>query len=220
MESLAPLLADPQWDCVEQIYLIGFSLGGNVAIRAAHEKVDPRIKAVAAICPPLDLAQSQVHIDGPSLPVYRRSVLRALIENYPRVSQSALRHGLALPPEERIKSVQTIREWDELTIVPRFQFRSVEEYYRTQSSGPLLAEMTTPTLVVASATDPMIPAEALRTHLLNASPAVSGAWIHRGGHVFFPPGATIGVDKGTNQSAGIYGEILHSLENLVRKNTY
>lgn len=193
-DSLRALLRDRRWEKVERIALIGYSLGGSVALKAAAEKVDPRVAAVVAICPPLDLQGAQVHIDGPGVSIYRKSVLDALKRSYWRVSRSARRAGMALPPEERIRLIRTLREWDQLTVAPRFGFESVEEYYRSQSVGPRLKDLKVPTLVAVSPADPMIPADSLRGALGRASSQVEARWIRGGGHVFFPPGA--GLDPG------------------------
>src|SRR5882724_8244628 len=44
----------------KRVVLLGYSVGGHIALRAATDEVDARLEAVAAICPPLDLHAATV----------------------------------------------------------------------------------------------------------------------------------------------------------------
>lgn len=200
-DDLGPLLAKGEWKRFEKIAVVGFSLGGHVALRAAVDTVDGRLAAVAAICPPLNLRASQEWIDGGASGLYRRSVLKALKAIYPHVA----RGGRLMTPVERIEEVSTLREWDALTVVPRFGFDDVDHYYATQSVGPRLASMKTPALVVASPADPMIPADSLRGPLGRASAQVEVRWVRGGGHVFFPARAQLGFGP----EAGVPSQVMN-----------
>lgn len=193
VDDLAPILARPPFDRFQRVALVGFSLGGAVALHAAGRSVEPRIAAVAAVCPPLDLPACQRQIDRPASWPYRHYLLRALKATYPLI---ALGGGGRTPPE-RVAQAMTLREWDRLTVVPRFGFSSVDEYYRTQSSGPVLAQLEVPGLVVVGEADPIVPATSLRGHLVNASDAVTVRWVRDGGHVFFDPSVTLGISGAT-----------------------
>ena len=187
-DDLGPILDHATLQRFEQIAFVGYSLGGHVALTAGVKQVDERLKAVAALCPPLDLQACQQLIDSPSGWVYRRYLLKGLKQTYPTIAR-----GQAVPtPPERIAEVNALREWDRLTVVPRFGFRDVDEYYETQSVGPKLSQTTMSTLVVASPADPMIPADSLRGALGRASDSVTVRWVRDGGHVFFPPNVKLG----------------------------
>jgi predicted alpha/beta-fold hydrolase len=62
-------------------------------------------------------------------------------------------------------------------------FCDAHDYYVNASSGPGLADITVPTLIVHSADDPMVPQDSVRPWLRNASPAVTVEWSEHGGHV-------------------------------------
>ena len=207
-DDLGPLLRKPEWDRFKKIAFVGFSLGGHVALRAAVEEVDPRIAAVAAICPPLDLRASQESIDSPSRWIYRQSVLRSLKKIYPRM----IRGRSGMTPASRVQQVQTLREWDALTVVPRFGFRDVDHYYRSQSVGPDLAQMKKSSLIVASPADPMIPADSLRGSLARASDPVEVRWVKGGGHVFFPPHSYLGF----GEELGVPAQVVHWINERLR----
>src|SRR6185312_7053782 len=93
----------------ERIYVLGYSLGGHVSLRyAAGASIDPRVRAVAAVCAPLDLALSAQHIDAPQCYVYRRHVLAGLNEIYAAVAERR-----SVPtPVDRARSAQALRTWD------------------------------------------------------------------------------------------------------------
>ncbi len=199
VDDLGPILSHFSRERYDTVALVGYSLGGHVALKAALEGVDDRLSAVCAICPPLDLAAAQEAIDGPGGWVYRRYLLRGL-----KCAYRAIASGGQVPtPLKRIEVVNTLREWDSLTVVPRFGFRDVDDYYESQSVGPRLKDMEIPALVVASPGDPMVPAQSLRGPLAHASPSVVVRWVHDGGHVFFPPNTELGLGTQTGVEAQI-----------------
>ena len=97
---------------------LGYSLGGHVSLRYALDVSDPRVRAVAAVCAPLDLDRSATHIDALRSFIYRRHVLDGLNEIYNAV---AARSTVPTPPA-RVARARRMRDWDSLTVVPRFRF--------------------------------------------------------------------------------------------------
>ena len=203
--DLGPILSRPPLDRFDKIALVGYSLGGHVALSAAMDEVDERLSAVVALCPPLNLKACQQEIDAPNTWLYRQYLLRALKDSYPSIA----RGSQVKVPIDRITSVKTLREWDALTVVPRFGFDDVDHYYQTQSVGPRLEAMKLPALVICSPADPMIPADSLRGPLGRASQEVVVRWVHGGGHVFFPPK----IDLGFGAHAGVENQVMQWLAN-------
>lgn len=181
-EDLRAMLRSPALASFERIYLVGFSMGGHTTMRWGTEPGrDPRVKAIAAVCSPLDLRFGAHHIQRPAGRPYQWHVLRGLKEIY-----RAARTRRPLPiTVERANAIRTILEWDDEVIVPRFGFESRRHYYESQSAGPRLATMEVPSLFIASRADPVVTADQLRPWLAEASDAVEVAWIH-GGHIGFP----------------------------------
>jgi predicted alpha/beta-fold hydrolase len=168
----------------ERIYVLGYSLGGHVTLRyAIHPSIDPRVRAVAAVCAPLDLARAAQHIDAPGSYLYRRHVLSGLNEIYAAVAErkqvpTSLAYALR---------AQALRTWDSLTIVPRFGFGDVAAYYREMSVGPRLTELKLPSMLVQSTLDPMVPPWTYESHLSASLPKLEVKRLSAGGHVAFPP---------------------------------
>jgi uncharacterized protein len=186
----AAALRSPECAPYGQVALLGYSMGGHVALRAAVERIDPRLRAVAAICAPLDLLAAQQAIDDHRRWIYRRHVLAGLDEMYRAV---AARHPERAPtPIWQVARARSIWERDALTVCPRFGFAGPADYYRRASVGPRLAELDLPALLVASLTDPMVPPQTLLPSLRGAPPALEVRWLDRGGHVYFPAG--LGLD--------------------------
>src|SRR5690606_5640435 len=49
------VLSSPEFDLVEHVYVLGYSLSGHVCLRYAAGRVLPKVKAMATICAPLEL---------------------------------------------------------------------------------------------------------------------------------------------------------------------
>ena len=186
--DLHAALASPELRRFSALHVLGFSLGGHLALRCATEPHDARLLSVAAICSPLDLERSQMALDEPRRVLYRQYVLRRLKQSY---AATARRRPLPTPVAQVLR-VTTIRQWDELTVVPRFGFASARQYYRQASVAPRLHALRVPALLVQAAHDPMVPAETIRPALANAPPLLDVRWCERGGHVGFPSDLDLG----------------------------
>ncbi len=152
-------LDHPAFADYERVWVIGYSLGGHVALRLGVEgAAGGRLAGVAAVCPPLDLAASQAWLDAPARKVYREYILRELRSIYEAVAA----RDRAPTPLEQVRRVRTLREWDAQTVVPRFGFADPDDYYTRMSVGPRLAHLQVPALIVAGRHDPMIPPTASR----------------------------------------------------------
>lgn len=181
-DDLRAMLRSPALASFERIFLVGFSMGGHAVMRWGTEPGrDPRVKAIASVCAPLDLRYGAHHIQRPAGRPYQWHALRGLREIYRAAST---RRPLPITVE-RANAIRTILEWDEEVVVPRFGFDSREQYYESQSAGPRLSTMEVPSLFIAAESDPVVTPGQLRPWLAEASDAVEVAWT-RGGHIGFP----------------------------------
>jgi predicted alpha/beta-fold hydrolase len=171
-----------------RLYVLGYSLGGHVSLCYALAPADARVRAVAAVCSPLDLGLGQQAIDRTRALIYRHHVLAGLKQIY-----SAVAAKRSVPtPLPRALAARTLREWDELTVVPRYGFGSVDEYYAQMSVGPRLSELQVPALVVHSTLDPMVPPWTYEPHLTRSLPKLTCHPLASGGHVGFPANVCLG----------------------------
>lgn len=201
--DLHAALASPMLASFTDIYVLGYSLGGHLALRFASEPHDARVRAVAAVCAPLDLARSAWSINRPSSFPYRQYVLARL-----KVGYAAVARRRALPtPLERVLRVRRLREWDACTVVPRHGFASTDDYYARASASTRLGALRVPALLVNTEHDPMVPAETVRPALVSAAPLLDVRWLRSGGHVGFPSS----VDLGEPAQRGLEPQVMHWL---------
>ena len=182
--DLQQCLSAPSLARFSHVYLLGYSMGGHVALRYASENPDPRLRAVVAVCSPLQLEASMRAFDRPRFSVYRQYVLRALMAGYERWSK----HGGAPVAIEQLRGIRSIREWDERVVVPTFGFESVWAYYASQSASRTLARLQVPGLYLGARHDPMVPFESVRTALQGAPKQLEIHWAEIGGHLAFGRG--------------------------------
>ena len=201
-------LASVELERYQRVFLVGYSLGGHLALKYATEEPDPRLVSVAAVCAPLDLRAAQEEFDRPGRWLYRQYILGRLRKIYRPVDK---RRELPTPLEE-VLGARTLREWDRLTVAPRFGFSGPEEYYSKMSVASRLDSLQVPALLIASEGDPMVPPEALHEALFEVPDRLQVCWVPGGGHVSFPTNLDLGFggELGLgNQVMGWSRKILH-----------
>lgn len=174
----------------EHVVVMGYSLGGHIALTTARDTaLDARVRAVAAICPPLDLEATVDAIRRLDRRHYEAHVLRSLIRQHDAVAARAAREGRALvsSPSE-VRRVRTIREWDERVICPRYGHPDARTYYERTSIAPHLRSLARSALVVVADADPMVPLSTVAGALevARGAPNLTVARLERGGHVAYP----------------------------------
>ena len=190
-DDLEAALGSTALESYEHILLLAYSLGGNMVLRYLAGTPDPRVRAAAAVCSPIDLKPSARAIDRPRGVLYRRHVLAGLKEIYRNV---AARREVPLPVHEATR-IDTIEQWDERVISPRHGFAGAEDYWARASACNVLREIETPTLFVASERDPMVGIDTVRPWLQNATRLRQIVTSH-GGHVGFPQKVDLGLGTG------------------------
>ena len=198
-------IASPELAGFERILLLGFSLGGHIALRFAMEFTDPRVAAVAAICPPIDLSETARDIDRPERAPYRAYIMRSLRAMHAAVA----RRGRSTVSIEEGARLRYIRDWDQKVVVPRWGYASREDYYHDASAGPRLSQLRLPSLIVAAEHDPMVPSAHLRRHIERASTLLTLRWAERAGHLGFPRG--IDLDVGARDAIGVNAQVIEWL---------
>ena len=182
-DDLRAAIASPALSELEEVFVVGVSLGGHAVLAFATEVVDARVRRVAAISAPLDLAACQRHVDA--RPVYRRYLLSGLKDVYTQVART---RSVPVPAAEA-RRLSTIRAWDDAIVAPRYGFADAGDYYARTSVAPRLASVRVPALIVNSAFDPLVPAEDA-----DGVAGIERRLVRGGGHVAFRPGLDLGVD--------------------------
>ena len=166
------------------LYILGFSMGGNMALKLAGEwgaSAPEHVRAVCAISPPIQLAMCSRKIGLRRNYVYEKRFLRQL-------SATMRRKSRIMPevfPERDLGGVRNIWQFDEEITAPAFGFRDAADYYRQCSAAAFVGRIRTPTLIIQAKDDPFIPFEAFDVADLDANPSVALASPPHGGHVAF-----------------------------------
>jgi hypothetical protein len=187
--DLEAAFASPEVRTRRCVLLLGYSLGGHVALRFAVESPSDRLAAVAAVCSPLDLDRSAASIDAPGYGLYRSYLLRRLR----RILAAAAPRNPALPAPAAVRSIRTLRAWDAAVVAPRFGFASAEDYYARASVAPLLPRLRRPALLLLAEDDPMVRRPSVLPALAQAPASLEVRWLRPGGHVGFPRSLSLGL---------------------------
>lgn len=163
----------------------GVSLGGNALLRWAGElghQAAPMVRAVAAICSPLDLAAGGHAIGrGFNRWVYTRMFLSTMI---PKALQKLAQHP-GLLDREALLAARDLYTFDNLFTAPLHGFADTEDYWRRASAKPVLADIRVPALALNARNDPFVPASSL-PQPAEVGPSVTLWQPEQGGHVGFP----------------------------------
>ena len=184
-DDLAAAIASPDFKDTREIALLGYSVGGHIALCYGCRQPDPRVSRIAAICSPLDLKTTARDFDAQRFNVYRGHVMDGLKDIYTAAYQ---RNPRGILPEEA-RRIRRIRKWDDKIVAPRFGFQSGEHYYESQSVGFRLGNLKTEALYVGASFDPMVHMKSVVPFLGHAKLEV--AWDDRAGHLGFGPGFTL-----------------------------
>lgn len=177
------------------INVVGYSLGANVILKwlGENESVE-QVAAAVAVSPPFRLADcSKAMLAGPGS-MYGGYFFKQLTldleakKAHFRSSGTDVERALlnSLPD---LNSNHSLWDFDDLVTAPLHGFANAQDYYDRCSSAVFLAAIKTPTLIIHSQNDPIIPAAVVPA----ASSLPSNIQLElykKGGHVGFISGLT------------------------------
>ncbi|HWC19423.1 MAG TPA: alpha/beta fold hydrolase [Terriglobales bacterium] len=173
-----------QEDGLERIAIVGFSMGGNLALKLAGEWSDhaPRqVKVFATVSPAMDLAASADALHSWRNWLYEQRFLRGLRRRYKRKAMLFP----SLYDLAHLRRFASIREFDD-QITARYEgFRGADDYYEQASAAKLLERIRVPTLVIHANDDPFIRVLPETRAKLLANPAIRFIETRHGGHCAF-----------------------------------
>lgn len=168
--------------------IVGVSLGGNVLLKWLGERgAEAPVAGAVAISVPFDLASCARVLDrGPRCWVYTANFMRTMrakvIDKAARDPEMARMVDLA-----QLRRTRTFARYDRLVTAPLNGFADEHDYWRRASSGPYLARIRRPTLLVNALDDPIVPPGAL-PRFADLPPAVRAEFPAHGGHAGFIEG--------------------------------
>lgn len=163
----------------EKIFLIGFSLGGNLTLKYAGERnVNPKVKGIVTFSVPLDLYTSSLQISKRSNWIYSNRFLRSLKKKIK--TKSKLISGLNI---DQLDHITTLQEFDDRYTAPLHGYANAMEYYQQCSAIKFLKNINVPALIVNAKNDPFLSKECFPEDIDNSF--VQFETPERGGHVGF-----------------------------------
>jgi predicted alpha/beta-fold hydrolase len=161
------------------VFLVGFSLGGNVVLKLAGEMGDTAQELMAGVCAvstPIDLAASAKRIAQRDNRFYERRFVR-------RMRARVLATGRYR--EEQFRDAHSIYAIDDSITAPSLGFGTADHYYETQSAARFLDRIRVPTLLIQAKDDTFIPFASFDHDAFRSNPYLTLLATEHGGHVGF-----------------------------------
>jgi len=167
----------------QEVYLAGFSLGGNLTLKYLGEAdVNKKVKKAITFSVPIDLSSGADHLAKTSNYFYTQRFLKSLrvkiglkSKDYPNL--------YAL---DKWKSIKTIRDFDDAYTAPIHGFENAEDYYRRNSSIKFIPKIKNQTLLVTARNDPFLSNECKITDIGKGNQNFKFLLTETGGHCGFP----------------------------------
>lgn len=161
--------------------IVGFSLGGNFALRlAAHPDLDGAFRSALAVCPVLDPESSVRELDH-GWAAYRLYFLGKWRRAF-AAKQAVFPDRYDFADARRLSLVSTLTDYFVSRHTP---FRDARDYYGHYTLTPdFLGRFRMPVRILATEDDPVLPAEHAR-RLLSAAGGEVVTLVPHGGHCGF-----------------------------------
>ena len=179
----AVILSLARSDRLDRFGVVGYSLGGNLAIKLAGEldTYPAPVDAVVAVCPTIDLERCVRAIERRANIPYQFNFVRNL--------KARMRRKARTWPDafdlSRLSGVWTIRKFDDVYTAPHHGFGDARNYYQRASALRVVDRIRVPALILAAADDPFVPADQFRDGALTNNPSVQVHIASHGGHCAF-----------------------------------
>lgn len=168
-------------DRLPEIFAAGFSMGGNLILKMAGEfgtDAPHALRAIAAICPSLDLAACANAVAARRNFIYQRHFVRRL--------QRRMRYKASLFPNlypiDGLNRIRSLREFDNQITAKFCGFADADDYYHRSSASRFIERIQIPTLILTAKDDPMVPFESFLKPAIQSNPNVRVIATQFGGH--------------------------------------
>lgn len=135
----------------DQIFLSGFSLGGNLILKyLGEERTKPEnLVAASAISVPVNLHDSLKRLNTYENWVYRTTFLKSLRKKY----KAKIRDHNQELNWQNYHQIKSLQAFDDLYTAPAHGFKNALDYYRKSSSLQYLPHIKIPTLLLNARND-------------------------------------------------------------------
>ncbi|MED5330686.1 MAG: alpha/beta fold hydrolase [Planctomycetota bacterium] len=196
-------------DGLKEFFLVGFSLGGTMVVRLGQELEEANfsgLSGIVAVSPALDLAACSEQLDGDREGHFYRNRILADLRRLLVLKARAGREGrcaLRAPIFEQmlaegdgcLREFRTMREWNDAVTAPAFGFDDADDYYAKANALSAASSLVTPTLILSSHDDALVPSASLERKEIRENAAIHLFLTERGGHCGFFAGKPCDGDR-------------------------
>ena len=171
-------------DGVSRFALVGFSMGGNLVLKLAGEwgnEGPTQFRAVAAVCPAVDLAASADALHEPRNRIYEYYFLMQLFRRI-RIKARLFPGKFDL---SRLRGVRTLRAFDDRITAYYCGFTGADDYYARAAAANVVDRIAVPTLILHAANDPFIRIRHETLERIARNPYITYLETEDGGHCAF-----------------------------------
>jgi uncharacterized protein len=173
-----------QEDRISRFALVGYSMGGNLVLKLAGEwgrEGPPEFRAVAAVCPSMNLAASADALHLPRNRLYEyhfmwklRGRLRAKARLFPEVFDTS-----------RLRGLTSLRDFDDKITAYYCGFEGASDYYERSAAANVIDRIAVPSLILHAANDPFIRILPETRRKIISNPNITFVETEDGGHCSF-----------------------------------
>ena len=171
-------------DGISRLALCGFSMGGNIVLKTAGEwgsDGPAQFRAVAAICPALDLAVSADALHRPANRLYEQYFLWKL--------KARMRNKARCFPGEydlsRLRGLKSLRDFDDKVTAYYSGFDGASDYYARAAAANVLDKIARPAFILYAKNDPFIRITPESRQKIAANSNITFVETEDGGHCSF-----------------------------------
>ena len=180
-------------DRLPSLTIAGYSLGGNLALKLAGdlgESAPAELKTVCAVSPTMNLASCIEALERGENFIYQWNFVRRLKNRMRRKAKIFP----ALYDLRQLRSVRTIRQFDEAYTAPHHGFLGASDYYQRASALRVINKIGIPTLILTAADDPVVPVSPFQNPALTKNSFLNVIVTPHGGHCAFIEKSSSGYD--------------------------
>lgn len=167
----------------EEIYLMGFSMGGALTLNYLGQiKTDERIKAAVAVSAPISLQSSSDQLKNG----FNRVYLKNFTYKISKKLKTKAKQFPDLIDASKIKLIKTFDEVDGFFTAPLHGYKDKEEYYQKASPINVLDKIEVPTLIINAWDDPFLGEESYPVEFAKKNKNIFLEIPQKGGHCAFP----------------------------------
>ncbi len=166
-----------------QLYLVGFSLGGNLTLKYLGEKgqnLYPEVQKAVTFSVPLHLSSSGKTIGWLYTKRFCRSLNKKILEKSKRFPEFQI-------DTSYIPNIKTLKDFDDAYTSQLHGFIDAEDYYERNSSLYFLDKISIPTLIINAKNDPFLSKECFPFEKIKPMEKIYFQAPEMGGHCGFYP---------------------------------